>query len=501
MLTRRRFLKHMAAGTAAISVAGRSFTDTRADRPNFVFILSDDVGYGDLGCYGATKVRTPNIDRLAKEGNRFTDAHSTAAVCTPTRYSVLTGEYAWRNPDGDHILSGVAPLSIDPTRPTVASVLQGAGYATGLVGKWHLGLGSKNQPVDYNREIRPGPLDVGFDYAFFYPATNDRVPCVYVENRRVAGLNPADPIRVSYEKKVGDDPTGIEHPELLKMKADRQHSNTIVNGISRIGYMSGGQAARWVDEDMADVFSRRAVAFIEEHRERPFFLFFSPHSIHEPMAPHPRFKGTSDCGTRGDALHELDWIAGEILDALDRLGLAENTLVVFTSDNGGALKDTYDDGTNALHGSQPPNGCLRGEKGALYEGGHRVPFLARWPKRIPPGATSNQLLGLVDTLATLAAAAQCPRPKNAGPDSVDLLPAMIGETKPLRDHLVLQSNGARPLALRQGPWKLVSKRKAGAAAELYNLDEDLAEAHDLASAQPDRVREMQTLLERIRQEK
>ncbi len=501
MLTRRRFLEHIAAGTAAPGAAGQSLGAPNADRPNLVFILSDDVGYGDLGCYGATKVRTPNIDRLAREGIRFTDAHSTAAVCTPTRYSVLTGEYAWRNPDGDHILSGVAPLAIDPARPTVASVLRDAGYATGLVGKWHLGLGSKEQPVDYNQEIRRGPLDVGFDQAFFYPATNDRVPCVYIENRRVAGLDPADPIRVSYEEKIGDDLTGVEYPELLKMKADRQHSNTIVNGISRIGYMSGGKAARWVDENMADTFSRRAVAFVEEHRDQPFFLFFTPHSIHEPMAPHPRFKGTSGCGTRGDALHELDWIVGEILEALDRLGLAENTLVLFTSDTGGALKDPYDEGTNALHENQPPNGPLRAQKGALYEGGHRVPFLARWPKHIPPGATSNQLLGLVDTLATLAAAAGCPRPKTAGPDSVNLLPALLGETKPLRDSLVLQSNGAWPLALRQGPWKLVNKRKAGAPAELYNLDKDLAEAHDLASAQPDRVREMQALLEQIRQEK
>jgi len=501
MLTRRRFLKHMAAGTAVLSAAGGASAAPNTDCPNFVFILSDDVGYGDLGCYGATKVRTPNIDRLAKEGIRFTDAHSTAAVCTPTRYSVLTGEYAWRNPDGDHILSGVAPLAIDPACPTVASVLRDAEYATGLVGKWHLGLGSKKEPVDYNQEIRRGPLDVGFDYAFFYPATNDRVPCVYIENRRVVGLDPADPIRVSYEEKIGDDPIGIERPDLLKMKADRQHSCTIVNGVSRIGYMSGGKAARWVDEDMADIFSQKAVAFIEERRDQPFFLFFSPHSIHEPMAPHPRFKGTSDCGTRGDALHELDWIVGEILEALARLGLAKNTLVVFTSDNGGAIKDTYDDGTNALHAKHPPNGPLRGEKGALYEGGHRVPVLARWPKRIAPGATSNQLLGLVDILATFAAAAECPRPKNAGPDSVNLLPALLGETKPQRDHLVLQSNGAWPLALRQGPWKLVSKRKAEARAELYNLNEDLAEAHDLASAQPNRVREMQALLEQIRQEK
>jgi hypothetical protein len=232
-MTRRSFLKGIVAGTAVMSAAGTSEAKENAGIPNIVFILADDIGYGDLCCYGATKVKTPNMDRIATEGVRFTDAHSTASVCTPTRYSFITGQYAWRNRGGDHILSGVAPLAINTSMASTPSLLRKAGYATGIVGKWHLGLGTEEHPVDYNSDIRPGPLDVGFDYAFFFPATGDRVPCVYVENRRVVGLDPADPIRVSYGENVGGDPTGLDHPEMLKMKADKSHSQTIVNGISR----------------------------------------------------------------------------------------------------------------------------------------------------------------------------------------------------------------------------------------------------------------------------
>lgn len=507
MITRRHFLKQAAAGAALLSVPATTHAADAQKPPNIIFILADDIGYGDLGCYGATKVKTPNLDRLAKEGVRFTDAHSTASVCTPTRYSFMTGQYAWRNPGGDHILSGVAPLSIKPGTPTVASVLKEAGYATGMVGKWHLGLGTKEKPVDYNADIVPGPPDVGFDYAFFFPATGDRVPCVFVENRRVVGLDPADPIRVSYEQKVGDDPTGLERPDLLKIKADPSHSKTIVNGISRIGYMSGGKTARWIDEDIADTFTGKAVAFIEQHKDKPFFLYFSPHDIHEPMVPNPRFRGTSECGWRGDVIHQLDWSVGEVLNTLDRLGLAENTLVIFTSDNGGAIKDTYDDGTNALHALQPPNGTLRGEKGTLYEGGHRVPFLARWPKDIKAGGTSDQLIGLIDMLATFAAISGRPAPAGASPDGLNVLPALLGErqAKLVRDHLVLQINGPQPLALRQGPWMLITSRprkqdKKGreAGAELYNLAEDLSETRNLAAEDPEKVKEMLDLLDKLR---
>lgn len=506
MITRRHFLKGVAVGTAAMAVS-RSLSAQPADRPpNIIFILADDIGYGDLGCYGANKVKTPNLDRIAREGVRFTDAHSTAAVCTPTRYSFLTGQYAWRNPDGDHILSGVAPLSVPLGTATVASQLKQAGYATGQVGKWHLGLGAKEKPVDYNNDVTPGPLEVGFDYAFFFPATGDRVPCVFVENHRVVGLDPTDPIQVSYDHKVGDDPTGEEHPELLKIKADKSHSKTIVNGVSRIGYMSGGNSARWVDEDIADTFTRKAVGFIEQHKDHPFFLYFAPHDIHEPMVPNPRFRGTSECGWRGDAIHQLDWSVGEVLGALDRLNLSGNTLIIFTSDNGGAIKNTYDDGTNALHALQPPNGPLRGEKGTLFEGGHREPFLARWPGKIQPGTTSDELIALIDMLATFTAISGGSLATDAGPDSFNVLPALLGETgaAPVRDHLVLQINGPKPLAVRQGPWKLITQRRvkdqAGTElnnAALYNLSEDLAEENNVAKKYPEKVKELSALLERV----
>ena len=497
MISRRKFIQEL-AGTAALLAARSAEALTPLPRPNMILILADDIGYGDVACYGAQKVKTPNIDRIAREGVKFTDAHSTASVCTPTRYSIMTGEYAWRNPAGDHILSGIDPSAIDPAKPTIASLMKQAHYTTGLVGKWHLGLGAKNKPVDYNADISLGPADLGFDYAFYYPATNDRVPCVYIENQRVAGLDPADPIRVSYGDKIGDDPTGADHPDLLKMKADPSHSKTIVNGISRIGYMAGGKSARWIDEDMADVLTGKAVQFIEQNQKHPFFLYFSPHGIHEPMAPNPRFKGTSQCGTRGDAIHELDWCVGQILDALDRLDLARDTLVIFTSDNGGAVKDTYDDGTNSLHPLQPPNGPFRGTKGTLYEGGHRVPFLARYPGMIKPETESAQLIGTVDMAATCAAVARCELPGNAAPDSFNALPALRGNEKPVRGHLVLQQNGHNRLALRQAQWKYIDPPKPNQAPELYDLSTDLAESKNIATQNPKVVARLATLLNHAR---
>jgi arylsulfatase A-like enzyme len=466
-----------------------------AARPNIVFIMSDDVGYGDLGCYGAQRVKTPNLDRIAREGVRFTDAHAPASVCTPTRFAFLTGKYAWRQP-GTGIAPGNATLLIPPGSATVPSVLKQAGYSTGLVGKWHLGLGT-TEP-DFNGELKPGPNEIGFDYSFFIPATGDRVPCVFVENHRVVGLDPKDPIRVSYAGPIGNEPLGSTHPHLLKIKADANHSKAIVNGISRIGYTTGGAAAWWKDEDIADTLAQRSIAFLEKQKPgTPFFLFLAPHDIHEPMVPHPRFRGTSECGWRGDVIHQLDWTVGEVLGALDRLGFARDTLVIFTSDNGGAIKDTYDDGTNALHARQPPNGTLRGRKGTLYEGGHRVPFIARWPGRIAAGGESAALFAHVDMIATFAALTGQKLPVGAGPDAVNVLPVLLGEKSAKgRDELVLQNNGQNPLALRSGAWKLILPPNA--APELYHLANDPAEEKNLAESEPARVKEMTARLAAIR---
>ena len=495
--------------------------DSAVAKPNIVFILADDIGYGDFGCYGATRVKTPHVDRLAREGIRFTDAHAPASVCTPTRYAFVTGQYAWRNPAGASILSGEAPLAIDPARPTLPSTLKQAGYTTGVVGKWHIGLGKGD--LDYNAEIKPGPLEVGFDYAFFFPATGDRVPCVFVENHRVVGLDPGDPIRVSYREKVGDEPTGREHPELLTMKPSRGHDNTIINGISRIGYMSGGKRARWNDEEMANTLTKQAVAFIERSRGKPFFLYFATHDIHVPRVPHPQHRGTSGCGIRGDAIQQFDGCVGAVLAALDRLGLAQNTLVIVTSDNGGVMDDGYADRAVEDANGHLCNGTLRGYKGSLWEGGHREPFLARWPGKIRPGTESGELVCLIDMMATFAAVAGQELPPDAGPDSFNVLPALLGEKldKPLRDHLVHQTNGVGRLAIRQGPWKLIppqgqgggAKGKAGGkvavakkkpklgagAAELYNLAEDPREQTNVAAQNADKVKQLGDLLQHIRQ--
>jgi arylsulfatase A-like enzyme len=458
--------------------------------PNIVVIYADDLGYGDLGCTGATRVRTPQIDRIAAEGLRFTDGHSPSATCTPSRYALLTGEYAWRR-KGTNILPGDAALIIEPGRPTLASILKEAGYATGVVGKWHLGLGDGR--LDWNGEIRPGPLEIGFDFAFLMPATGDRVPCVYVENRRVVGLDPSDPIRVSYGRKVGDEPTGKENPELLRVKLSKGHDGTIVNGISRIGFMAGGEAARWVDEDISDVFARKAVEFMERHGDRPFFLFLSTHDIHVPRVPHRRFAGTSGCGVRGDVIHQFDALVGEVAGALDRLGLARRTLLIITSDNGPVLDDGYADGAVEDLAGHRPAGPLRGGKYSLYEGGTRVPFIARWPGRIRPGV-SDALVCQVDFMASFAALAGRPLVAGAAPDSFDVLAALLGDSPKGRDHLVEHAGG---VALRKGTWKYIPPRGKG-AGELYNLAEDLGETKNLAGERPDLVRELDDFLEKLR---
>ena len=287
MITRRTGLVRAACfavlAVAAASCAAGERPKTAVAQPakrlpNIVIFYADDLGYGDLGSYGARGLSTPNVDRLAREGVRFTDAHATAATCTPSRYSLLTGEYGFRSQA--EILPGDAPALIRPDKFTLADMLKGQGYTTGVVGKWHLGLGEGK--VDWNSDVKPGPLEIGFDYSFLLPSTMDRVPTVYLENYRVVGLDPSDPLSVSYAGKIGDRPTGTEHPEQLRFKADRQHSDSIINGVSRIGYMKGGKAAEWVDEELYEVVTGKAVDFIRTNREKPFFLFMPLHDPHVP---------------------------------------------------------------------------------------------------------------------------------------------------------------------------------------------------------------------------
>ena len=502
-----RYLGSLFAAVAAaiLPTMSASLAAAATEKPNLVLIYADDLGYGDLSCYGATCVKTPNLDRLAAGGLRFTDAHSPAATCTPSRYAMLTGEYAWRR-KGTGIARGDAAMIIEPGRVTLASLLKQAGYATGVVGKWHLGLGDGN--LDWNGSIKPGPLELGFDYCFLIPATGDRVPCVYVENRHVAGLDPADPIRVSYGKPVGDEPTGRANPELLKMHPSHGHNMTIVNGISRIGYMAGGKAARWVDEDMADVITQKATAFVQKNKARPFFLYFSTHDIHVPRVPHPRFVGKTEMGPRGDVIVQLDWCVGEILDALEKNGLTKDTLVIFASDNGPVVDDGYRDQAVERLGDHKPAGPWRGGKYSNFEGGTRVPLVVRWPGRVKPGE-SDALVCQIDFPASLAALTGQQLPPDAAPDSFNVLFALLGESKTGRDHLV---EHAGVLSLRQGPWKLIqpgrgskinknTNTEMGNAPkpQLYNVQDDPGETRDLASQHPERANELTATLEAIRE--
>lgn len=479
-----------------------------ADKPNIIFIYADDLGYGDLSCYGASKIKTPNIDRIAAEGIRFTNAYASSSTCTPSRYSLMTGQYAFRK-KGTGIAPGDAALIIEPGRLTLPSVLQQAGYSTGIVGKWHLGLGPKEGP-DWNGEIKPGPLEIGFDYSFIMAATADRVPCVYIENHHVVGLETRDPISVSYKNPVGKEPTGKSNPELLTMKPSHGHDQTIVNGISRIGFMAGGKNARWIDEDMADVFTGKAIDFISQKRQSPFFLFFASNDIHVPRVPHPRFAGQSGMGPRGDVLLQLDWCIGKILKTLDSLNLRENTMIIFSSDNGPVLDDGYqDDAVTKLNGHNP-GGPLRGGKYSAFEGGTRTPFMISWPGKIKAGTISGALISQVDLVASFAAFTGRQLKANDAPDSENIIHALLGQSKKGRTNLVQQ--GAT-LALVNNDWKYIVPNKGPKVntntrielgndpqPQLYNLKKDKSERNNVASQYPDVVKEMATLLEKIKGE-
>ncbi|MGV3509092.1 MAG: sulfatase family protein [Sphingobacteriaceae bacterium] len=501
-------LKYLLSIAFATTITFAHAQSAKTKQPNIVIIYVDDLGYGDVGCYGATLVKTPNVDKLAKNGLKFTDAHCAASTCTPSRYSLLTGSYAFRNKAA--ILPGDAPLIIDPNTPTLPGMLKKAGYQTAVIGKWHLGLGNGN--INWNGHVKPGPAEIGFNYSFLIPATGDRVPTVYLENQKVVNSNPGDPIKVSYAQKIGNRPTGYENPELLKMKADTQHSQTIVNGISRIGFMSGGEKALWKDEDFPIILTNKAKEFIKTNKEKPFFLYFSFQDIHVPRAPNKMFVGKTSMGPRGDAIAQMDWCTGEIIKELEKQGIAEHTLIIFSSDNGPVLDDGYVDYAVKKIGTHKPSGIFKGGKYSAFEAGTRVPTIAYWPSVIKPGV-SDALLSQVDfynSFATLIG--QKIDGTNQAPDSFDMLPVLLGKSTKGRTVMLEE---AFTLALRSDNWKYIHPASKEPPAwfagknipsglakhpQLYNLKTDIEEDKNIASQNPDKVKELQDVLMKIEME-
>ncbi|MGZ9898026.1 sulfatase family protein [Shewanella gaetbuli] len=479
-------------------------TATNNKSPNIVIFYVDDLGYGDLSSYGATSVSTPNIDKLANKGIKFTDAHSPAATCTPSRYSLLTGKYAFRNKAA--ILPGDAPLIIDPNIETLPKMLKKAGYTTGVVGKWHLGLG--NGDVNWNGQVKPGPLEIGFDYSFLIPATGDRVPTVYLENHQIVNLDPNDPIAISYAENISDRPIGTENPQLLKQQADTQHSATIINGISRIGWMSGGKSAEWVDEEFPDVLTGKAIDFIQENKHSPFLLYFPFHDIHVPRIPNPRFVGQTEMGPRGDAIVQMDWMTGKILNFLEANGLMENTLVIFSSDNGPVLDDGYEDKAVELVGNHKPAGPYSGGKYSALEGGTRVPMITYLKNRTKQGV-SNAMMTHIDFYASLAALAGVELADAEAVDSDNVLDALLDPNAEGRTEMLEESF---TLSLRQKQWKYIAPAKNSTPnwlankdvrtglqtkGQLYNLADDTGEMNNLAQRYPERLAAMEKRMQEI----
>ncbi|MDO6761249.1 arylsulfatase [Tamlana sp. 2_MG-2023] len=475
---------------------------TQETKPNVVFIYLDDLGYGDISANGATEINTPNIDKLANGGVRFTNGYATSATCTPSRYAILTGVYPWRNSDAQ-ILPGTAPLIIDTAQTTVPKMLKKQGYHTGIVGKWHLGLG--NGHVNWNERVSPGPNEVGFDYAYIMAATQDRVPTVYIKNGLVDGLDPKDPIEVNYNKNFEGEPTGKDNPELLSMKWHHGHNNSIVNGIPRIGYMKGGELAKWSDVDMADHFLNEAKNYVKQHKNEPFFLYYALQQPHVPRTPHPRFVGKSGMGPRGDVILEADWVIGEFIKTLEKENLLENTMIVFSSDNGPVLNDGYYDDAVEKLGNHTPSGGLRGGKYSLFDAGTHVPFITYWKGKIKP-TVSKALVCQVDLLSSIASLVGSDIETK---DSQDIIEAFLGESQQGRENLILEAG--QKTALRSGDWALIPPYNGNAinkqvnielgvsnSYQLYNLNDDPGQQNDLANINKEKLDEMIATYENIR---
>jgi arylsulfatase A-like enzyme len=494
------------------ATARLSFAAETEPPPNIVIILADDLGYGSVGCFGADAklVRTPNIDRLSREGRRFTDANTTSSVCTPTRYSILTGRYCWRTSLKFETLNTFAPMLIEPDRFNMASMLKAHGYHTASIGKWHLGYGTpdanvQKHSVDYTAELAPGPLEMGFDYHFSVPQNHGDITGIYVENHFVYGLRSGKiPAHMKLPSPVPDD-ENFAPAYVSEMQQGKGHAPMQID------------APRRVDDRVMPELTDQAVHWIEQQNARtPFFLYFAPVAVHEPVTPSRDTKGTSQCGIFGDWIHELDRTVGRVLDALDKQGFAQNTVVFFTSDNGGIYEPTQKrPETDASDAGLAVNGPWRGGKTHVYEGGFKVPFIARWPGKIPGGTESHEMISLADLLATTAAIVgdKLPPAEKAAEDSCNILPALLGKKHdaPLRPDMVVHSNDG-VFAIRRGPWKWIegvpangisAGARKGHAGEfqrrLYNLQDDPKETNDLNSQHPEIVKELETLLRRERE--
>lgn len=512
MITSRLFntLALGAAGVATCAAASQAKTDTLLrERPNVILILADDLGYGDLSCYGAKNVTTPNVDRLAAEGVRFTGCHATAATSTPSRYSILTGEYAWRRNDTD-IAPGNAGMIVRPEQFTMADVFKSAGYATAAIGKWHLGLGDKTGEQDWNAPLPAALGDLGFDYSYIMAATADRVPCVFIENGSVANYDPSAPIEVDYEKNFPGEPTGKDNPELLtNLKPSHGHDMSIVNGISRIGYMKGGGKALWKDENIADSITAHALGFMRSHANEPFFMYFATNDVHVPRFPHERFRGKNMMGYRGDAIAQFDWSVGCVLAELDRLGIADNTIVILTSDNGPVVDDGYMDRAKELLNGHSPTGGLRGGKYSAYEGGTRVPMIVRWPGHAPAKLDDGALISHIDMLASMASALDVRIPRGSAIDSYPRFASFMGTDLTPRPWVMEQAYD-NTLGLRTPDWKFIPPSEGPAIVpwgteietglskepKLFNMT-DRKEQTNVAAKNPAVVRRMEAIMKAV----